>query len=285
MNLNAMRVRIDGEERKVILMPSPFPGMDPYLENPVLWPGVHQGLVTYIRAALNAVLPPGYVADIGERVYIVQPERSVYPDVVVLEQPLIQTGRGSGGTATAVASDPPLVLTYEPVEIREVFVEILPVGEESRVVTVIEVLSYSNKTPGHEGRKLYLTKQREILESQTHLLEIDLLRTGEHTVAVSREQLLKKCRWDYLVCLHRGGHGNRFEVWPITIRQRLPRILVPLADGDPDVVLDLQAVFDRCYDEGAYARRIDYRRDPPIPLEGEDAEWADKLLREKGLRG
>ncbi|MFN4179482.1 MAG: DUF4058 family protein, partial [Armatimonadota bacterium] len=131
-------------------MPSPFPGMDPYLENPTLWPGVHQGLVTYMRAALNAVLPPGYVADIGERVYIVQPERSVYPDVVVLEHPLTQTEQGAGGTATAVAiaSDPPLVLTYEPVEIREVFVEILPVGEESRVVTVIEVLSYSNKTPG-----------------------------------------------------------------------------------------------------------------------------------------
>ena len=270
-------------------MPSPFPGMDPYLENPVLWPGVHQGLITYIRAALNAVLPPRYVADIGERVYIVQPERSVYPDVVVLEHPITQpqTEQGSRGTTTAVAiaSDPPLVLTYEPVEIREVFVEILPVGEESRVVTVIEVLSYSDKTPGHEGRKLYLTKQQEILKSQTHLIEIDLLRTGENTVAVSREQLLKKCKWDYLVCLHRGGEGNRFEVWPITVRQRLPRIHVPLADGDPDVVLDLQAVFDRCYDEGAYARRIDYRRDPPIPLEGEDAEWADKLLREKGLRG
>jgi len=261
--------------------------MDPYLENPVLWPGVHQGLVTYIRAALNTVLPPGYVADIGERVYIVQPERSVYPDVVVLERPLTkaQPEQGAGGIATAVACDPPLVLTYEPVEIREVFVEILLVGEESRVVTVIEVLSYSNKTPGHDGRKLYLTKQQEILKSQTHLIEIDLLRTGEHTAAVSREELLKRCKWDYLVCLHRGGQGNRFEVWPITIRQRLPRILVPLAEGDPDVVLDLQAVFNRCYDEGAYARRIDYHRDPPIPLEGEDAEWADKLLREKGLRG
>jgi len=284
---NSKRVRIDTEEGKVIPMPSPFPGMDPYLENPVLWPGVHQGLVTYIRAALNAVLPPGYVADIGERVYIVQPERSVYPDVVVLERPLTkaQPEQGAGGIATAVACDPPLVLTYEPVEIREVFVEILLVGEESRVVTVIEVLSYSNKTPGHDGRKLYLTKQQEILKSQTHLIEIDLLRTGEHTAAVSREELLKRCKWDYLVCLHRGGQGNRFEVWPITIRQRLPRILVPLAEGDPDVVLDLQAVFNRCYDEGAYARRIDYHRDPPIPLEGEDAEWADKLLREKGLRG
>lgn len=270
-------------------MPNPFPGMDPYLENPVLWPGVHQRLITRIADTLNGTMPPRYVADIGERVYIAQPERSVYPDMVVLEHPSpqIQVGQGTVGTATSVTvvSDPPLVLRYEPVEIREVFIEILPVGEESRVVTVIEVLSYSNKTPGHEGRKLYLTKQQEILNSQTHLIEIDLLRIGEHTVAVSREQLLKKCNWDYLVSLHRGGRGNYYEVWAIKVRQRLPRILVPLSDGDPDVVLDLQAVFDRCYDEGAYARRIDYRREPATPLEGEDAEWADRLLREKGLRG
>lgn len=275
-------------------MPRPFPGMDPYLENPALWSGVHQRLITRIADTLNGIMPPRYVADIGERVYIVQPEQSVYLNVVVPEHPLTQTQseRSVGGTATAVAvsSDPPLVVTYEPVEIREVFVEILPVGEESRVVTVIEVLSYSNKTQGHEGRKLYLTKQQEILKSQTYLIEIDLLRTGEHTVAVSQERLLEMRKrvmrkWDYFVCLHRGGQGNRFEVWPITIRLRLPRIPVPLAEGDPDVVLDLQAVFNRCYDEGAYARRIDYRREPPIPLEGEDEEWADKLLREKGLRG
>ncbi|MCS7252730.1 MAG: DUF4058 family protein [Armatimonadota bacterium] len=268
-------------------MPSPFPGMDPYLENPVLWPGVHQGLISSIRAALNAILPPHYVADIGERVYIVQPERSIYPDLVVFEHPSpqIQVEQArSTKTAVATVYDPPFVLTYEPVEIREVFVEILPVGEESKVVTIIEVLSYTNKTEGHEGRKLYLTKQQEILKSQTHLIEIDLLRTGEHTVAVSKKELLKRCRWDYLVSLHRGGQGNRFEVWAITVRQRLPRILVPLADGDPDVVLDLQAVFDRCYDEGAYVRRIDYRREPAVALQGEDAEWADKLLREKGLR-
>jgi hypothetical protein len=186
--------------------------------------------------------------------------------------------------AVAVESDPFWVLTVEPVEIREVFIEILSVADESRVVTVIEVLSPSNKTEDSHGRRLYLTKQQEVLESQTHLIEIDLLRQGEHTIAPPWELLLRKGLWNYLVSLHRGGQGERYEVWPITLRQRLPRILVPLADGDPDVVLDLQGVFNRCYDEGAYIRRLDYRRELPTPLEDDDAEWADALLRERGRR-
>lgn len=68
-------------------MPSPFPGMDPYLEEPILWPGLHQRLITHIGDTLNALMPPRYVADIGERLYVVQPEHSVYPDVVVLQHP------------------------------------------------------------------------------------------------------------------------------------------------------------------------------------------------------
>jgi hypothetical protein len=260
--------------------------MDPYLEHPALWPGVHQGLITYTQAALNALLPPRYVADIGERLYVVQPERNVYPDVVVVEHPSgeMQAERGAGGTAVAV-SDPPWVLTVEPVEMREVFVEILSLADAERVVTLIEVLSPSNKTVGSQGQQLYLTKQQDVLESQTHLIEIDLLRHGEHTVAAPRENLLLMGRWNYLVSLHRGGQGGRYEVWAIQLRQRLPRIRVPLAGGDPDVVLDLQAVFDRCYNEGAYARRLNYRR-APAPLLGEaDAEWAASLLRERGLPG
>jgi hypothetical protein len=142
--------KILGEE--VIPMLSPFPGMDPYLEHPVLWSGVHQALITYTQAALNAALPLHYVADVGERLYVVHRERSIYPDVVVLEHPLAQRpiDRGLGGTSVAVAveSDPFWVLTVEPVEIREVFIEILSVADESRVVTVIEVLSPSNKTEG-----------------------------------------------------------------------------------------------------------------------------------------
>jgi hypothetical protein len=267
-------------------MPSPFPGMDPYLEHPALWPGVHQRLITYIGDALNATLPPRYISDIGERLYIVQPERDIYPDVVILEHPAAQPSRDprAGETALLTVSDPPWVVTYEAVEIREVFIEILSAGDDSRVITVIEVLSPSNKAAGSAGRQLYLTKQQELFESQTHLIEIDLLRRGEHTVLAPRAKLLAKGGWDYLVCLHRGGQGRRSEVWPIRLRQPLPRIRVPLAEGDPDIVLDLQEVFKRCYDQGGYARRLNYRRDPPTPLPADDATWAEALLREQEPR-
>jgi hypothetical protein len=267
-------------------MPSPFPGMDPYLEHAAIWPGVHQGLITYMQAALNTLLPPHYVADIGERLYVVQPESGIYPDVVVIEHPPVSSsaGQGSISASETAVSDPPWILTLHPVEMREVFVEILAIGDESRVVTVIEVLSPSNKTAGTPGRDLYLTKRNELLKSQTHLIEIDFLHYGEHTVAPPRERLLEQGTWDYLVSLHRGGQGYRYEVWAVTLRQRLPRIRVPLAPGDPDVVLDLQRVFDRCYDAAAYARRLDYHREPPIALRQDDAAWVAALLRERGLR-
>jgi uncharacterized protein DUF4058 len=270
-------------------MPGPFPAMDPYLEHPARWPGLHQSLITYTRETLNTLLPPRYAAEIGERLYITQPSRSIYPDVTVWQRRPPETGEsGRGGTAVAVAAaaDPPWILTLEPVEIREVFIEIFPIEDQSRLVTVIQVLSYANKTRGSEGRELYLRKQQELLQSTTSLIEIDLLRAGEHTVAPPREEVLLRCgRWDYLVSLHRGGTGRVFEGWSILLRNRLPRIAIPLADGDPDVVLDLQPVFDRCYDTGPYARRLDYRTDPEPPLAGEDAAWADALLRERGLRG
>jgi hypothetical protein len=263
-------------------MPSPFPGMDPYLEHPALWPGVHQRLITYLGDMLNAVLPPHYVADIGERLYVVQPDRSIYPDVVVVEPPAAapRPEPVSGGPAAALRSDPPWVLTVEPIERREVFIDILSVGDTSRVVTVIEVLSPSNKTAGSEGQQLYITKQQEILQSSTHLIEIDMLRHGDHTVAAPHQSLRQRGAWDYLVCLHRGGQRGRYEVWACSLRQRLPRIRVPLTNGDADVALDLQAVFDRCYDEGAYARRLDYRHAPLIPLSENDQAWALAVLRE-----
>jgi hypothetical protein len=265
-------------------MPGPFPGMDPYLEHPARWPGMHQRLITNISNVLNDLLPPPYIADIGERLYVLQPERSIYPDVVLVERPAPPAPPDASATAVMTASDPPLVLTAPLAEVREVFVEIRTVPDENRVVAVIEVLSPANKAAGSEGRRLYLAKQRQVLESQTHLLEIDFLRQGEHTVAPPPDWLLEQDYWDYLVSLHRGGQGERFEVWPIPLRQRLPRVRVPLAGNDPDVVLDLQAVFDRCYDEGPYARRLDYRREPSVPLSRTDAEWADALLHERGLR-
>ena len=264
-------------------MPGPFPGMDPYLEQPAVWPTVHPLLATYASESLNNLLPSGYAARVGERIYVLEPERSIYPDMAVFRHGRTPAGHADGGVAVTEPADPPWVLSALPGEMHEYYIEIVPVADQNRVVTVIEVLSPSNKSAGSVGRDLYLAKQREVLHSDTHLIEIDLLRQGEHTVTAQREPLRARGRWDYLVCLHRG-RADYYEVWPVRLKQPLPRIAVPLAGEDPDVVLDLQAVFARCYDAGAYARTVDYRLDPEPALSAENAGWADALLRERGLR-
>lgn len=259
--------------------------MDPYLEDPVLWPGVHQDLITLSKLALNQLLPPHYATNTGERLYVVQSDRSIYPDVTMFESAVArERQQGQIRTAGAELADAPWVLILEPVEVREVFIEVLALREGERVVTVMEVLSFTNKATGSEGRRLYAQKQEELLASDVHLIEVDLLRDQQHIAAAPREDLLARGRWDYLVSLHRGGMGRRFEVWHATVREPLPRIRVPLAGGDPDIVLDLQAVFNRCYDEAGYARRIDYRKEPRTQLPPVDAAWADELLRKKGRR-
>jgi len=268
-------------------MPGPFPGMDPYLESPTHWRGLHELLIALMTVDLNALLPPGFVANIDERVYLVQPERALYPDVAILQRPDVSPpfarAVSGGGTATVVLEDPPALLTVFPDEMRESFIEVRRVDDE-RVVTIIEVLSPANKAPGSEGRDPYVRKQEQLLRSETHLLEIDLLRQGTHTAAAPLNGLRDLGRWDYLVCLHRGNQRWQYEVWQILVRQRLPRVRVPLVGDHPDVILDLQAAFDRVYDGGPYRRRVDYRQEPDPPLAPDDAAWADALLCEKSLR-
>jgi hypothetical protein len=170
-------------------------------------------------------------------------------------------------------------------ETRQRYIDVVVVGAPGRVVTTVEVLSPANKRPG-AGREEYLRKQAATLDSDTHLLEIDLLRDGEYAVAAPASGILREHGpWHYAVSLHRAGQGDLFEAWARTVRQRLPRELrVPLDDGRPDVLLDLQAALDRAYDEGRFAEGIDYATDPVPPLPPEDAAWADALLKEKGLR-
>ncbi len=274
-------------------MPGPFPGMDPYLENRILWNGVCQGLICSINALLNAALPVNYFAEICERRTLMIPSHDLYPDALVFQQrsskPLSTFNNGKDTAAPEAVmvemSDDPVILVAEPVEAREVFVEVRPAGDETRVITVIEVLNFVNKTPGLLARERYLNKQQTLLHSGTHLIEVDLLRTGDHTVAAPLPTLSDHIQhWYNLVCLHRGGAGYRFEVRPRTIRDRLPRIRVPLENGLPDVVLDLQQAFDRNYEGGAYIRRIDYSKPASIPVRPPDAAWADALLRSQGLR-
>lgn len=271
-------------------MPSPFPGMDPYLENPMLWHGFHAAFIASASAAINSLLPPNYVASIEERLYVLQPERAIYPDVTVLQRPRepVLAGGGyaggrDGGTAVAAPIDSPYLLSVYPTEVREPFIEILSVGNEEQVITVIELLCHANKAPGSPGRDLYLTKQQEVLFSPVHLVEIDLLRAGKHTVAPPAESLNDIAPWDYVISLHRASFPFRYEVWLPTLRKPLPRISIPLASPDPDIALDLQSLLDHCYEGGAFSRRIHYNRPPEPPLSAEDAQWADE--RGEGWRG
>jgi Protein of unknown function (DUF4058) len=267
-------------------MPGPFPGMDPSLEHPAGWPNFHHLFITFASVALNRVLPSHYVSRIGERIYLIPPERNLYPDMMVLERPAPPPSAdpSAGGAAVDMATELSGILTVLPEERHEGFIQIMRPGQEDTVVTVIEVPSPSNKASGSDGRELYRTKQQEVFRSPTNLIELDLLRAGEHTVAPPRERLLSLGPWDYLAVSRRGGPLGRYEVWLIQLSERLPRIPVPLAGEDPDVVLDLQAVLDRCYEEGAYARQVNYRREPVPPLEGDTIEWAHVLLHERGLR-
>ena len=265
-------------------MPSPFPGMDPYLEHPDVFPGLHDGLITYLRESLQPLLPAPYFADMGRRAWVELSERYIGPDVNVLRSRARDKDEspGSGGVATAVrTASEPLVIHVPHDERREPFLEIyIGRGKDRRLVTTIEVLSPSNKTPGDRGRDLYLKKQSEILESQVHLVEIDLLRSGTHTTAVPHDRLAAKAgEFDYHVCVHQFDNFEDYLVYPIQLPDPLPTVSVPLLPGDGQVPVDLQAVFTRSYDTGPYTREIDYREDRPTPpLEPHRASWLKRLL-------
>ena len=116
-------------------------------------------------------------------------------------------------------------------------------------------------------------------------MEIDLLRRGSPVVVAPPGELLTLPRFDYLACVSRAVDRSQVEVYAVTLRERLPRIAIPLREPDPDVVLDLPSIITHCYDNGAYAVRVDYDQPPPEPFRPEDEAWADALLRIADLRG
>jgi len=269
-------------------MASPFPGMDPYLENTGLWQGYHNALMTYACEAIQPVLPPNYVATIELRIYL---ERDGAADDTVSrpDLSLVKTGgrAGNGVEQGSGAEDESpgggFWIEVPQVEVREAYLAIrrAPGGE---IVTSIELLSPSNKRPGRGG-DLYRRKQAAVMEDGLNLVEIDLLRAGSHTAAVPQDSLEPLPRYDYLACVYRSAKPWHFQVFPWTVRERLPDIPVPLADGDADVPLALQQVHGRTFASGAFRKLLDYDREPPVPFRQEDRDWADSLLRSVGLRG
>jgi hypothetical protein len=260
--------------------------MDPFLEQPERFPGFHDKLITYLSELLQPKLPDPYFADSGRRAWIEVSERFIGPDVQVLKPRQAKERpeeRNAGGVAVEVPpSTRPLVIHVPHDERSEPFIEIYTGRRsERRLVTTIEVLSPSNKAPGEQGRELYVRKQREILQSKVHLVEIDLLRAGEHTTAVPQHRLLAKAgRFDYHVCVHRFDRFEDYLVYPIQLAEHLPEVAIPLLPGDPSIPVDLQAVLDRAYDAGPYRREIDYRAEAPFPpLPPEQEAWAAGVLK------
>lgn len=264
-------------------MPSPFPGMDPYLEDPGHWPDVHHEIISEARAFLGVQLRPKYQVRIEDRVYISDendPGRSVIvPDIRIAAQPSRQghafEPREAGGVDVV---EPVVATTMIDDEIREARLEI--VDRESRlVVTVIEFLSPTNKVVGSRGRASFELKRQEVMNSPSHWVEIDLLRGG---VGVRTREALPPC--DYLAHVSRVEMRPKGLNWLIQLSQRLPVLPIPLREGDADGSLDLQAVLATAYDRARYDLSIGYDKDPVPPLTGEWVEWSDRLLKAGGLR-
>jgi hypothetical protein len=259
--------------------------MDPYLENPGLWPEIHHNLISEIQGLLTTHLRPKYLVRIEERVYIADESDETLrselriPDVEVLSRPGWEKARVRGEAASPrEVAEPIIATTWFEEEIHEAFLKIVE-RKSRQVVAVIEVLSPANKLPNSPGRESFEQKRREVMHSPSHWVEIDLLR-GKRMVLVPK----KAGPHEYLVHVSKKGLRPRGLLYPIHLVKRLPIISIPLKPRDPDARLDLQAALDAAYDRGGLDMEIDYRKQPRPPLDKKLAEWADRLLRSKGLR-
>ncbi|HMO59901.1 MAG TPA: DUF4058 family protein [Roseiflexaceae bacterium] len=239
-------------------MSSPFPGMDPYLEDPIEWPDLHVRLMVAMSRQLTAQAAPHFYVRVKQRASIIGQDdverRGSIPDAYRAQ------------FATQSNALPTFVTMLEEPELREHYIEIYD-ARNREVVATIELLSPVNKISGGK-RAAFLAKRRAVMASPAHWLEIDLLRAGERPPEVAGKS-------DYYALLKRGGHIRPFEVWYANLRDPLPVIAVPLRAPYADVPLDLQAAFASAYAEARYNDQMSYTGVPPQPpLVPADAAWA-----------
>ena len=268
---------------------NPFPGMNPYMEDPRSWQGIHHRIISALDSEISAVLPAEYVSSIEERVYIEGWEKHYRPDNAVAQFAPIPVPANRSGAAVmereaAAYFDVPITLEWLPETVHEPFIEVRTFDDKNELIAVVEVLSPTNKQDG-PGWDSYKNKQIALYQSMVHFLEIDLLRTGRRTLPPDGGAEQNAVPFDYFVSLHKGGKGERLDLWPVSLQSRLPRLQLPLADDD-FVPLDMQAVINRACSDGGLARSLlrAYPLPPNPPLNSTDEVWADVLLREQGLR-
>ena len=256
-------------------MPTPFPGMDPYLERRGIWEQVHTDLIVSIRRFLTPLLRPHYHVGIEERTYLsVLPsddQSTGMPDILIAA-PLSPAGAATPSVAMAapVAVAPVVAQLPLPEEAKERYLEIRTIPDQ-QVITVIEILSPTNKTT-REGREIYEKKRLKVLGSLTHLVEIDLLRAGQPFSMKAPRQS------DYRLVVSRSQGRPYADVYLFGVRDPIPDLPIPLRRGEEEPLVPLNQILHEVYDQGGYDLIIDYQKLPEPPLSEVETEWAGQIL-------
>jgi hypothetical protein len=242
--------------------------MNPFIEASGRWRDLHTNFSTVCREQLLSRLPAHYDADIEERVELLdqgdQSTQSYRPDVTVKRN----TGLSHPAQSrSAIADLEPVTLRIPKVETESVgFIEIRTLPD-SRLITVIEVLSPTNKR--EPDRSNYLAKMEHFRQAGVHLVEIDLLLDGTRL-----EALEPLPAGDYYAFVRRREQYPACDVYAWSMRRHLPRIPIPLNAPDPDVMLDLDEAFRTTFDRGGYSRRVRYDLALPGNPTAADRRWA-----------
>jgi Protein of unknown function (DUF4058) len=256
-------------------MPYLFPGMNPYLEQPAFWSSVHSRLIVALADAVAPQILPHYYIEVETRTYSEDTELLIgIPDAVVLTSvaPEKSPQIFSSSPAIALQNRPQTVQLPVGLEVKERYLEVRDTTTNS-VVTVIELLSPVNKRPG-KGRATYEDKRQRILESNAHLVEIDLLR------AFTPMPLLQdNIPWDYRILVSRSEKRPQADLYGFTLREAIPCFPLPLKDPKENIEVDLQNILQGLYDRAGYEYRIDYQQlVPPPALSPENQAWIAQLL-------
>ncbi|MEH2250348.1 DUF4058 family protein [Nostoc sp.] len=264
-------------------MPYPFPGMNAYLEDPELWPGVHGRLIVAMSDDkllriyadyLSPQLRPKYFVAIEERIYQTTGDDKLLvgiPDVIVQNSQTAINPKIPNIAVATSAVQPKTVIVPIPEIVKERYLEVRKVGTKE-VVTVIEILSPKNKRTG-EGRNAYDNKRQRVLGSSTHLVEIDLLRVGEPMLVFG-----DGTHNDYRILVSRGENRPQSDLYVFNVQDVIPSFPLPLRTGDSEPFVDLQNLLAGIYDCASYDLVIDYSQEPLPALSEVETAWADALL-------
>jgi hypothetical protein len=266
-------------------MVSPFPGMDPYLEQATFWSEFHSRLIVAIADALAPSLLPNYYVAVETRTYLDNTSEELLigiPDAVVLSasEPSTTTSPRNPSAGVATTVRPQTVMLPMPVEIKERYLEIREANSDA-VITVVEVLSPTNKRQG-KGRLTYETKRQTVLGSASHLVEIDLLRAHEPMAMRPVSTGTVACS-SYRILVSRSECRPQADLYEFTLKESVPAFPLPLKAAGEQVMLNLQPLIRGIYERSGYAIRIDYQAPvPPPSLSIEEQAWVSQVIGNNG---